>query len=230
MTGLLFRVPRSGPGNVPSPGAWGGIAHARAPSQPQYPVLLRSTPQPGFLPSSPSPAQARLLALSQQSQRPQSRSPSSLQPRLPTLSPLHPIRPLHSGPHHPPVRTPCFGSHLPSTTRLLTRVPGIPSRGPARPLGAEGPSLPHIPRRCRHQCSTRSRPLGLGASAASLSWFWLQALRLSFPIPSTLLVSYGHPDRVAFVAPPVSWAEGHCTAMISAVWTMLFLGTGTHLL
>lgn len=86
VTGLLFRAPRSGPGNVPSVGAWDGIVHTRAPSHPQYPVLLRSSLHPDFLFSSPSPVQARLLALSQQFQGPQPRSPSSLQPGLPTLS------------------------------------------------------------------------------------------------------------------------------------------------
>lgn len=192
MTGLLFRAARSGPGNVPSAGAWGGIVHAGAPSHPQYPVLLRITPQPDFLPSSSSPAQTRLLSLSQQPQGHQPRSPSSLQPGLPTLFPLLSIGLSTLVRIIPQLDLPALVRIFPPQS-ASSRVPGIPSRGPARPLGAEGPSRPHIPRRCRHQCPTRSRPVGLGVDAASLSWLWPQALRLSFSIPGALPVSCGRP-------------------------------------
>lgn len=99
---------------------------------PEYPVLVLSTPQPDSPTPSPSPAQPRLL-------------------------------PIPGGPHPVPISpsessTP--GDPSPSRSRLPTRVPSIPSRGPARPLGAEGPSLPHIPGRCRHRSSTQPRPPG----------------------------------------------------------------------
>lgn len=89
VTGLLFRAPRSGPGNVPSAGAWGGMP-GRPPTL-RTPSCSSSARNQVSYPRLHPPL--RLLALSQQSQRPQPRSPSSLQPGLPTLSPLPPIRP-----------------------------------------------------------------------------------------------------------------------------------------
>jgi hypothetical protein len=203
VTGLLFRAPRSGPGNVPSAGAWGGIVHARAPSHSQYPVLLRSTPQPDtpdFLSSSPSPTQARLLALSQQSLGPQPRSPSSLQLGLPTPSLLPPIRPLHAGPHHSPVRPSCLGSHLhPPRPPTPHSSPKHPLTRPRAPAGGGGtlpaphsqalpsPMLhPVPPSRPGRQCCFS--PLVLASSPPP-----------QFPIPGTLPASCGPPDPIAFV-------------------------------
>lgn len=193
---------------------------ARPPSVPG-PALITS--QTDFLPWSPSPAQARLLAPFLQSQGPQPRSPSSLRLGLPILFPLPPTRPLHSDPHHSPVRPPCLGSRLPATTRLLTRVPGSPHAAPRARWGRRDPPCRTFPGAAVTEAPPGPAlqawaPVRLPSPAFSLK---PPASVSPFPVPCRLLVNT-HP--IAFVAPPGIRAEGHSTAILSAVWTMLLLG------
>lgn len=150
VTGLLFLAPHSGPENVRGAGALSGIVCTRATSHPEYPVLFRITPQPDSSTPSPSHAQRRF------STRPKHPSQGP-----PTRSPSPAIRPPLPGPRYPQLDLPpsCSPSPLYNQTPH-PKLGSIPSRGPACPLRVEGPSLLHIPVRCRHQCSTRSRPPG----------------------------------------------------------------------
>lgn len=142
---------------------------------PTFVLITRSDQAPRSVPTTPgTPTQVSVIPTT----------------GLPTLFLLPSIRPLHSGPHHSPIRPPCLGSHLPSTVSLLTSS-RHPLMRPRAPAGGGGtlpaahsqalPSpMPHPipPCRLRRRCSfpllalTSSPPPQFLHSGCPASFLW----------------------------------------------------------
>lgn len=214
VTGLLFRAPHSGPGNAHGAGALNGIVCTRATSHPECPDLVCITPQPDSSTPSASHAQPRLL--------------DSSQPSIPETPPNRPpspaIRPPHPGPCYPQL-DPRPGLHIPYITRLRTRAPSIPSRGPACPHARWGWRDPPC---CTFPCAAvTNAPPGSALQARRQCSFPRLVLASSPPPQFPQTASFGSSKASTNPSPSVaasgSRVEVCNTPMVGAVWAALLL-------
>lgn len=139
-----------------------------------------------------------------------------IHPRDPPNRPPSPaIRPPHPGPCYPQL-DPRPGLHIPYITRLRTRVPSIPSRGPACPLEMEGPSL-----------SVTNAPPSSALQARCQCSFPRLVLASSPPPQFPQTASFGSSKASTNPSPSVAASGSRLevcnTPMVGAVWAALLL-------